>query len=202
VPVPASPRSKNQRGEGRRLQDEIVRGARVLLERTGDPAAMTLRGVAREIGIAAPSIYAHFADREAVVTAVRLSGFDELMTTVTRYRGEETDPVERLFAGNRGYLAFAHSCPATYHLMFDPPPGPAAVPSVGLPAFHMLIEGIEACVSAGRSRSTNATFDAVAVWTALHGFATLPVGRSSFPWPDAEALHRELVVRLARITPA
>jgi AcrR family transcriptional regulator len=45
-------------------------------EITGSEAAVTLRGVAREIGISAPSIYPHFADREEILGAVLTRAFD------------------------------------------------------------------------------------------------------------------------------
>ena len=61
------------RGQGNRLADDIVRGALAIIERTGSDEAVTLRAVAREVGIAAPSIYAHFADREAIIMAAVVS---------------------------------------------------------------------------------------------------------------------------------
>ena len=53
-------RHRNPRGQGTRLSEDIVAGALALIERTGSAEAVTLRAVAREAGIAAPSIYAHF----------------------------------------------------------------------------------------------------------------------------------------------
>src|ERR1700684_1098518 len=73
---------RNARGQGTRLADDIVRGALALVERTGSDEAVTLRAVAREVGIAAPSIYAHFADRDAIVMAVVMRIFDELTEAI------------------------------------------------------------------------------------------------------------------------
>ena len=85
---PARPRARarrrNARGQGARLADDIVAGALALIERTGSDEAVTLRAVAREIGIAAPSIYAHFADREAIIMAVVVRVFDELSEAITK----------------------------------------------------------------------------------------------------------------------
>src|SRR5450755_1847650 len=85
--VPAAGRThrrRNARGEGVRLADDIVAGALALIERAGTDEAVTLRAVAREIGIAAPSIYAHFADRDAIVMAVVLRVFDELSDAIEK----------------------------------------------------------------------------------------------------------------------
>lgn len=49
-------RQRNRRGEGAHLRDEIIAGASAILERTGSEENLTLRAVAREVGIAAPSI--------------------------------------------------------------------------------------------------------------------------------------------------
>ena len=52
-------RQRNPRGQGERLRDDIIEAASRLL---ADPAAppLTLRAVAREVGVAATSVYLHF----------------------------------------------------------------------------------------------------------------------------------------------
>jgi AcrR family transcriptional regulator len=76
IVVAARPRSR--RGEGRLLRTEILAAATELLDTNGDERALTLRAVARRVGIAAPSIYPHFPDRPAIVLAVVRQGFVEL----------------------------------------------------------------------------------------------------------------------------
>ncbi|RYF62338.1 MAG: TetR/AcrR family transcriptional regulator, partial [Cytophagaceae bacterium] len=51
-----STRARNPRGSGARLRGEIVAAAATLIARTGSDQAVTLRSVAREVGISAPSI--------------------------------------------------------------------------------------------------------------------------------------------------
>ena len=86
APDPARRRQRNARGQGARLTEDIVTGALALIERAGSDEAVTLRAVAREVGIAAPSIYAHFADRDAIVMAVTVRVFDELAEAVERLK--------------------------------------------------------------------------------------------------------------------
>src|SRR5580692_7036870 len=99
--APGPPRrQRNARGQGARLTEDIVSGALTLIERTGSDEAVTLRAVAREVGIAAPSIYAHFPDRDAVLMAVVARIFDELTGAIEQ--GKEAagqDPAGRLIAG-------------------------------------------------------------------------------------------------------
>ncbi|WP_328582691.1 TetR/AcrR family transcriptional regulator [Streptomyces sp. NBC_00370] len=71
-------RVRNRRGQGDRLRDEIVTAAVDLLDEAGDAGAVTLRSVARRVGIAAPSIYRHFPDQPAIMLAVVRNAFAEL----------------------------------------------------------------------------------------------------------------------------
>ncbi len=99
-------RRRNRRGEGARLADEIVAGARAIVDRTGTDEAVTLRSVAREVGIAAPSIYAHFADREAVLWGLVRLVFEEIRVEVEAAIAAHSDPVERLVTGCEAYVAY------------------------------------------------------------------------------------------------
>src|ERR1700729_2079928 len=119
--APGPPRrQRNARGQGARLTGDIVSGALALIDRTGSDEAVTLRAVAREIGIAAPSIYAHFPDREAIVAAAVGRIFDELTAANaagTNLAGD--DPVDRLIAGCEAYVDFGLAQPARYGVLFS-----------------------------------------------------------------------------------
>jgi AcrR family transcriptional regulator len=208
-------RRRNARGQGVRLADDIVAGALALIERTGTDEAVTLRAVAREIGIAAPSIYAHFADRDAIVMAVVMRVFGELAEAIEQ--GTATagpDPVQRLIAGCEAYLIYGLDHPARYGVLFAQrgtspeeyckpvPLGPDGRPVLefGAESFALLVQAIERCAAAGVSASTDATTDATAVWVALHGTVTLRTGLPGFPWPELHEFARQLVLPLARVT--
>ena len=215
--APAAPprRQRNARGQGARLTEDIVTGALALIERSGSDEAVTLRAVAREVGISAPSIYAHFADREAIVMAVVLRVFDELAEAIEQGTGSAgQDPVARLVAGCEAYVSFGLAYPARYGVLFSrhsrPPeeycapvplgPDGRPVMEFGAEAFALLVRGIEDCVGAGASASADVVADATAVWVALHGAVTLRTSLPGFPWPESETFVRRLVLSLARIT--
>src|SRR5262245_48408946 len=114
-----SSRTRNRRGEGVRLRDEIVDAASDLLEENGNEAAITLRAVARRVGITAPSIYPHFADRVDILREVIRRAIEELVAGLhSATRGEE-DPVARLHAGCRAYASFAAEQPHRYRVLFQ-----------------------------------------------------------------------------------
>lgn len=208
-------RQRNARGQGARLTDEIVSAALALIERTGSDEAVTLRAVAREVGIAAPSIYAHFADRDAIIIAAVLQVFDELTDAIEA--GVESagqDPAARLVAGCEAYVAFGLEHPARYGVLFSERRlgardycKPVKLGSDGKPvlefgaeSFALLAQSIEDCVKAGVSASTDVVADATAVWVAMHGTVSLRTALPGFPWPDPDQFVREYVLSLARVT--
>ncbi|MGM1061302.1 TetR/AcrR family transcriptional regulator [Saccharothrix sp. Mg75] len=197
-------RPRNRRGEGLRLREDIVRAATALIVRAGTDQALTLRSVAREVGISTPSIYAHFSDREAIVEAVVLEAIAQLHGDVKAAVTAHGDPVEGLLAGCAAYVDFGTREPARYRVLFDRPhlkPENARAEDPGLAAFHVLVDNLEACVRSGRSTSTDPFGDAVALWTALHGRVLLRASLPDFPWPPSDTLERT-VFSLGRITPS
>jgi AcrR family transcriptional regulator len=206
-------RTPNRRGEGARLRGEIVAAGRRLLERSGNEDALTLRAVAREAGIAAPSIYGHFADREQILDAVVGQVFGELEDAVRSAAEAEPDPVRRLEAVCRAYLSFASDQPAGYRVLFGRSRASTAEEQpremsdlAGAGAFGVLAEAVAATRSEdgpppgadGPARPGVLT-DATALWVALHGYAALRAGVPVFPWPDD--LLPVLVHRLIRSAP-
>src|SRR5260370_15920122 len=84
------PRQRNPRGQGERLRDDIIEAASRLL---ADPATppLTLRGVAREAGVAATSVYLHLADIDALILAVAQRRFGELGRLQDQARADARD---------------------------------------------------------------------------------------------------------------
>jgi len=208
--------SRNARGQGARLTEEIVSGALALIEREGSEEAVTLRAVAREIGIAAPSIYAHFPDRDAVVVAAVARVFDQLTHAILEgVHAASDDPVARLVAGCEAYVAFGLGQPARYRVLFSEERAgvtdyckPVELGQDGSPvlefgaeSFALLVDALTSCVAAGRSTSTDVVTDSTALWVALHGTVSLQIALPGFPWPEPDEFVRQIVLRLARITP-
>jgi AcrR family transcriptional regulator len=196
-------RARNRRGEGSRLREEILAGATEVLEETGSEDAVTLRAVARRVGIAAPSIYAHFPDRDAIVAAIVDSAFGDFNTAIYAAIDQVTDPLARLRAGCAAYLRFAADRPNRYKLLFDrqdllaeheqPPP-------LRTESFTWLVRSVQACVEAGVSQSSDPQLAGAAIWAALHGYATLHARIEAFPWPAEDTMLDRIVCGLASIT--
>jgi AcrR family transcriptional regulator len=198
-------RARNRRGEGGRLREEILAGATALLEETGSEDAVTLRAIARQVGISAPSIYAHFPDREAIVDAIVDGAFHDFNTAIYTAIDGITDPLVRLRAGCAAYLRFAADRPNRYKLLFDRrdllASAPQPLPSVRIESFAWLVQSVQACADAGLSQSKDSQLASTAIWAALHGYATLHARLGGFPWPAQDALLDRIVCGLAGITP-
>jgi AcrR family transcriptional regulator len=201
---PATGRTRNARGQGGLLRGDIVRSAAQLLDETGDAGAVTLRAVARQAGISAPSIYAHFADREAILLAVVQEEFDALTAHLAATAGD--DPVAGLLAWCHSYLEYATAHPQRYLVMFggiwnaqravaDEVIAREDVAALGQTALADLVGRLQACVTAGQSTSSDPMADAMVLWVALHGLAHQRIVSTALPWPPGVA--DRMVRRLA-----
>jgi AcrR family transcriptional regulator len=195
----ATQRARNPRGEGARLRDEILDAARLITEEHGEQA-VTLRSVARSVGIAAPSIYAHFPDRDAILDALVDEAFAELSAVISAARAAQTDPLSSLRAGCAAYVDFAIRRPHQYQLAFGDRERNTSPRASATAAFEGLVNSVQACVEAGASSSTDPFGDAIAIWVALHGYATMHASRPAFPWPATDTTLDRIVDGLAGLS--
>ena len=200
-------RRRNRRGEGARLREEIVTTASQIIGEAGDDTALTLRGVARQLGIAAPSIYRHFPDVDELKMAVVQRSFAEFAQARDAASGADDDPATALLARCRAYTRFALAHPGPYRYLFSQhaPTGDPARPPVSLPTFQALAESISRCQRAGLARADDdPQWLAAQVWAALHGLVLLRLNAPGFPWPGPlEQMADQAVARLIDLdTPA
>lgn len=194
-------RRRNRRGEGERLREEIVAAASELLAESGDPRQLTLRGVAKRVGIAATSIYPHFADVEHLAIAVAERRFAELAARQQALEAEMSSPGDALLARCRAYCRFGLENPAHYRIMFLADLGPSLTftfdQAPGRQAFEALVGAIRRCQEAGVVAARRDPFRlATLVWAAEHGIVSLRLTRRRFPWPELDDLVDEAVSSL------
>ncbi|MET9171645.1 TetR/AcrR family transcriptional regulator [Streptomyces misionensis] len=172
-------RVRNPRGQGERLREEILRAAGGLLEQVGSEDALSLRAVAREVGIATPSIYRHFSDKTELVWAVLAEHYERLAGIMSEADSSAPadDPLARLRSQLTAYCRFAIANPAKYRLMSETWQTPVDEERLhGHPAgllLRALSRALTACEEAGwRVRGTRADAPYM-LWCALHGRITL-----------------------------
>lgn len=207
----AEPRRRNARGAGQALRGEIVAAAREILVEEGYESAVTLRGVARRVGIAPPSIYAHFGTPDEIVQAVTVETFEQLGRSIAEAKAGIEVPRDRLIAGCRAYMAFGVRNPNLYGLLFhrnrllrgqESGPADAEAPDTRDPdagPFGYLMDSIRLCIADGSSGAKDVLSTATQLWAAMHGFVLLRGNGYQFPWPDLARAEVELISSIARL---
>lgn len=99
------------------LRQALLSAARDALERNG-PASLSLRDLARQLGVSHNAPYRHFADRDALLDALSAEGFARLAEALQQARGATA--AERVAAMGQTYVAFADAHPGLFALMFQP----------------------------------------------------------------------------------
>jgi AcrR family transcriptional regulator len=193
-------RQRNARGEGSRLRLEIIHATIRLVDANID--RLTLRAIAREAGIAGPSIYDHFPDIESIRNEVIRSCYEDLIARIRQAQNDAADPVERLEVTCLAYARYGADFPQRYALLFRAERDQnekLAVGDTGAAALQTLVDGIAICKQKGRSTSAEPYDDALAIWSAIHGLTTLRSSRPHFARLHRDELMLSVIHRLARI---
>jgi AcrR family transcriptional regulator len=101
------------------LRAALVLAAMELLEESGE-TALSLRAVARRAGVSPAAPYRHYADREALVSAVAALGYRELAERLAAAHPSPSTP-EQLASVAIAYVQFALERPALFRIMFGEP---------------------------------------------------------------------------------
>ena len=208
-------RQPNKRGEGDKLRAEILAAAGSILAREGSDDSVTLRAIAREAGITAPAIYAHFEDRFEILRTVIVDTFADLAAVMAVATAGQDDPVRRLHAVCHAYLDFAAQRPHHYRVLFErrrtpnvnlagtSAPNSGVRTMVGADAFGVLLDATSSCIQSGASRAIEPIDTANQIWIGLHGQATLFANMPWHPWPaDRKRFADHIIDQLAELLPS
>ncbi|MBA2552951.1 MAG: TetR/AcrR family transcriptional regulator [Geodermatophilaceae bacterium] len=108
---------------------DIRQRARELLVAEG-PAGVTLRPIARAIGLTAPALYRYYASREDLLLDLIADLYDELTTSMERARDElaRDDLTGRFIVVTRAFRRWARAHPREFELVFATPVGDPGAP--------------------------------------------------------------------------
>lgn len=143
---------------------------------------LSLREVARRVGVSHRAVYRHYEDKRALLAAIAEDGYRDLahaMRASIDARGGD-EPVPRLVALGEGYLRFARAERSRYEVMF----GPRLNEDERFPSLETAIRdavrvvGAELRHAAPAAPSIARRDAGIALWSAAHGLASLVlVGR-------------------------
>jgi AcrR family transcriptional regulator len=170
-----------------------------LLEEDG-AAGLSVRAVARRASVSPGAPYRHYADRDALVSAVAAEGYRELSGYLSAAHPSPSTP-DDLAAVAVAYVQFALEHPALFRTMFsDPCDGDS---SERVAATTAIAEYVGALV---RRALPGADPDALstAIWAVVHGLAFLHLdGKLDTSTPHAVADRvRGAVLALVAVSPA
>lgn len=163
------------------LRAALVEAA-VAAAREHGPDGLSVRELARRVGVSHNAAYRHFADREALVDEVASVGLAALVGAMDLRlaRISDPDPVtrarRRLAELGRGYVDFAVAEPGLFRVLFTAfpePPGDARGAADENDPFGRLSVALDALLEVGFLAAPARPGAEVMCWAAVHGFSVL-----------------------------
>ncbi|BBY31356.1 TetR/AcrR family transcriptional regulator [Mycolicibacterium sediminis] len=191
-------RRRAPRGSGEQLREEILDATTDLLLETGHAKAVSIRAVAQRVGVTPPSIYLHFADKDALLDAVCAGYFERLDRVMQQVVVDQPTTLDRLRAQGMAYVRFALETPELYRiaLMGEPMPGSDVDVTLNSSAFAHLRDTVQALIDEGIYPPGDATVMGLELLTVAHGVVALVIARPYLPFGDVE-VYADRVLRSA-----
>jgi AcrR family transcriptional regulator len=187
-------RRRAARGQGEQLRAQILEAAGELLTETGREEDVSIRAVAERVGVTPPSIYLHFADKDALLDAVCVESFADFHEALQMAAAEHPDDVQSAIAAQgRAYIHFALARPEHYRLMFMRRPDrdlamPTEAELSAVAGLGSVIDTVRLAQERGVIAPGDPARVAFTLWAAAHGIAALLIAKPHFPWGDTDEL--------------
>lgn len=139
----------------------------------------SLRSIARRVGISHQALSYHFADRQAVLTALAVDGFDQMAALMAEALANVPPNVplgEHTIAAGATYVRFAREHPSLFILMLGSSQVDDADPdliSKRQEMWHLLLDTVTRESGEGWGGQVEPEYMALLAWTIVHGIATL-----------------------------
>ncbi len=173
-----------RRGGG--LREDLLRRG-IEIARSGGPDAVSLRDVQRRSGVSNSAAYRHYADRDALLSAIADFAAAELTNRMRIAQGkveEDLSPPDRararLRATGAAYLEFAIDEPGWFAVAFGTRTSPKSQNGSGSDGkakeaepFRLLGDCLDDMVRVGTLDPDHRPNSDIAAWSAVHGLATL-----------------------------
>ena len=155
----------------------VLLGAASDVVATHGPDAVSLRELARALGVSPAAPYRHFPDRQALLCEIASGGFAQLGRDYAT-AAADVDPKLALRATGRAYLSLAFERPGLFQLMFESdllgPASPVALLAQAASAWQALHDAV-ARANPG-SELAEVKLRTITGWSVLQGFVTIQRG--------------------------
>jgi len=185
-----APKRRNATYYGGDLRRDLLDAAAAVIAAEGI-GPVSLRALAKQLGVSHAAPANHFRDKRALFTALAAEGFDHLGRAFTE-AATHHEGTDRLRAGGLAYLAFARAHPGHFAVMFRPDIADEddhTLQTSSDATFAFLVDGVRSAQDHGWAARANATDLAVLLWSVVHGLAGLSAAGAidnQFDIPAAE----------------
>ena len=156
------------------LPTALAAAARELIEQEGADA-LTLRAVAKRVGVTHAAPYRHFKDKQALLDAVAERGRQELADALSAAVAGADTAQDALECCGRRYLVFSREHTALFRLMFGCPPSTTHAGGGDLLLRRCFADAFRAANGGKTLAKVDADSSAGAVWAIWHGLAMLAI---------------------------
>ncbi len=158
------------------LRAALLQAAERALE-SGGPAGMSLRELSRAVGVSSTAPSRHFRNKQALLDALAVKGFERLGTVLDRAVANKSESFDaRIVKAAQAHIRFATRHPALLRLMFAAKQHPEATPELLKAGYRALTAG-PATIAAGQAAGAVIAGDpdklALAVFSAVQGLVAL-----------------------------
>jgi AcrR family transcriptional regulator len=138
---------------------------------------LSLRGIARSVGVSQTAPYRHFKDKNELLAEIATQAFLDLYTATSKHIRDDQSASDNIKVAWSTYLAFAIDNPEKYKLMFGPSiqcrSNHPNMVSAGDQSLNVLITQVERGIAEGIFLKGCPMVLANTLWTQAHGMASL-----------------------------
>ncbi len=161
------------------LKNALIQAGIEILSKEGSQA-LSLRKVAKKVGVSHTAPYAHFADKQALIAAIAAAGYKQLYQQLVAAQANQDDPLARLEGIAQAYLRFAIDKPDHFRITFS---GIVEIEQnypdyveQSKRCFALVVAVVADCQADGILKSGDTQLVAVSIWSCIHGFVQLLLG--------------------------
>ena len=166
-------------------------------------SSFSLRQVAERIGYSPTTVYLYFENKDDLLFAVLLEGFEQFYSAMKSAYASESNPLAKIAAMGRAYITFGVAHPAHYRLMFmergdfllrENPRDRRST----LDSFEFIVRAVHEAHAAGLLRPGEPMEHVYSLWAGVHGLTALFIAMPTPNPPDIQTqteMHLEVLQR-------
>ena len=157
------------------VREKAAVAARRIMDEHG-AEKVTIRGIAKEVGMSAMSLYTYFENKADIVTYLQVQAVEELTEDLISAAAAANGPETLVASLGRSYVAFAEEKTGEFNLAFRTEEHAGKMPGVVRDGLKKALRPLHDAVSATvkEARSPEEVDRIVAgIWSGWHGYALL-----------------------------